>query len=126
MRSTGRAFHRIHVKRVVINALHARFCRLTVHTMSIRIAMWSGPRNISTAMLRPWGNRDDTVVIDEPFYAFYLKATGIQHPGAAEVMATGETDARKIGAHLTAPSPQSTPSSLQKEISDSLLPQLDR
>src|SRR5207302_710674 len=38
----------------------------------VRIAMWSGPRNISTAMMRAWGNRPDTFVIDEPFYAFYL------------------------------------------------------
>ena len=62
----------------------------------IRIAMWSGPRNISTAMMRAWGNRDDTVVIDEPFYAYYLKATGKEHPGADEVIATGETDWRKV------------------------------
>ncbi|MGZ5546230.1 MAG: sulfotransferase-like domain-containing protein, partial [Limisphaerales bacterium] len=52
------------------------------HTNTIRIAMWSGPRNISTAMMRSWGNRDDTAVIDEPFYSFYLLATGIHHPGA--------------------------------------------
>ena len=48
----------------------------------VRIAMWSGPRNISTAMMRAWGNRDDTFVVDEPFYAFYLKKTGADHPGA--------------------------------------------
>ena len=47
-------------------------------------------------MMRAWGNRDDTVVIDEPFYAYYLKVTGIEHPGADEVIATGETDWRKI------------------------------
>ena len=69
----------------------------------IRIAMWSGPRNISTAMMRAWGNRDDTIVIDEPFYAYYLKVTGIEHPGADEVIATGETDWRKIVTHLTGP-----------------------
>jgi hypothetical protein len=62
----------------------------------IRIAMWSGPRNISTAMMRAWGNRDDTFVVDEPFYAFYLKKTKADHPGAAEVIAAGETDWRKI------------------------------
>ena len=67
----------------------------------IRIAMWSGPRNISTAMMRAWGNRDDTVVIDEPFYAYYLKVTGIEHPGTDEVIATGETDWRKVVAHLS-------------------------
>src|SRR5262245_56757546 len=47
----------------------------------IRVAMWSGPRNISTAMMRAWGNREDTVVIDEPFYTYYLKVTAIEHPG---------------------------------------------
>jgi hypothetical protein len=62
----------------------------------IRIAMWSGPRNISTAMMRAWGSRDDTFVVDEPFYAFYLKKTGADHPGAKEVIAVGETDWRKI------------------------------
>ena len=47
----------------------------------IRIAMWSGPRNISTAMMRSWGNRADTVVVDEPFYAYYLRATGKKASG---------------------------------------------
>src|SRR5438552_2655089 len=51
-----------------------------------RIAMWSGPRNISTAMMRAWGNRPDTFVVDEPFYAFYLKKTAADHPGAEEVI----------------------------------------
>ena len=44
----------------------------------IRIAMWSGPRNISTAMMRSFENRPDTVVIDEPFYAHYLDKTGLE------------------------------------------------
>ncbi len=39
----------------------------------VRIAMWSGPRNISTAMMRAWENRPDTVVVDEPFYGYYLR-----------------------------------------------------
>src|SRR5437879_8165141 len=63
--------------------------------------MWSGPRNISTAMMRAWGNRADTFVVDEPFYAFYLNATGKKHPGADEVIAHGETDRRKIVEQLT-------------------------
>jgi len=62
----------------------------------IRIAMWSGPRNISTAMMRSWGNRQDTFVIDEPFYPYYLHATGKNHPGADEVIAAGETDWSKV------------------------------
>ncbi len=69
----------------------------------VRIAMWSGPRNISTAMMRAWENRPDTTVVDEPFYAFYLKATGNKHPGFEEVIAQGETDWRKVVDHLLAP-----------------------
>src|SRR5436190_10749082 len=67
----------------------------------LRIAMWSGPRNISTAMMRSWGNRDDTVVVDEPLYAHYLAVTRKPHPGAEEVIATGATDWRKVVAGLT-------------------------
>lgn len=60
------------------------------------IAMWSGPRNISTAMMRAWESRADTSVIDEPFYAHYLAETGLDHPGADEVIRCGETDWRKV------------------------------
>src|SRR6266581_2357784 len=106
MRSNGRAFHPIYVSRGEVGC-HQRVASATLPSncslMSIRIAMWSGPRNISTAMMRAWGNRDDTVVIDEPLYAFYLQATGIQHPDAKEVIATGETDWRKVVAHLAGP-----------------------
>ena len=58
----------------------------------IRIAMWSGPRNISTAMMRSWENRRDTAVIDEPFYACYLSKTGIVHPMQEEVLASQSSD----------------------------------
>lgn len=54
----------------------------------IRIAMWSGPRNISTAMMRAWENRADTAVVDEPFYACYLNATGVIHPLRQTVLAS--------------------------------------
>lgn len=63
--------------------------------------MWSGPRNISTAMMRSWGNRDDCEVCDEPFYAYYLAATNKPHPGATEVIAAGETDWQQVVARLT-------------------------
>ena len=51
-----------------------------------RIAMWSGPRNISTAMMRSFENREDTLVIDEPFYAYYLNKTGLNHPLREKVL----------------------------------------
>jgi len=92
----------------------------------VRIAMWSGPRNISTAMMRAWDNRGDTVVIDEPFYAFYLKATGIEHPGADEVIETGETDWRKVVAHLTGPIANGKKILFQKQMTHHLLPEMDR
>jgi hypothetical protein len=92
----------------------------------VRIAMWSGPRNISTAMMRAWGNRDDTVVIDEPFYAYYLKVTGIEHPGADEVIATGETDWRKVVVQLTGPVANSKQIFFQKQMTHHLLPEIDR
>ncbi|MGD2173632.1 MAG: HAD family hydrolase, partial [Gammaproteobacteria bacterium] len=49
--------------------------------------MWSGPRNISTALMRAWENRADCAVWDEPLYGYYLETTGIDHPGAAEIIA---------------------------------------
>jgi len=76
-------------------------------TETIRIAMWSGPRNISTAMMRAWENRSDTEVTDEPFYACYLAATGLDHPMRAEVLAAQPTDwdevARFCEGGVTAP-----------------------
>jgi hypothetical protein len=50
--------------------------------------MWSGPRTVSTAMMRAWENRPDTAVFDEPLYAYYLSSTGLDHPGRDEVIAS--------------------------------------
>jgi hypothetical protein len=96
-------------------------------TAPVRIAMWSGPRNISTAMMRAWGNRADTTVIDEPFYAFYLKATGKNHPGAEEIIARGETDWRKIVQRLTSDEiPSGKRVLFQKQMTHHLLPEIER
>jgi hypothetical protein len=92
----------------------------------IRIAMWSGPRNISTATMHSWGNRPDTVVIDEPFYAYYLKTTGKKHPGADDVIASGETDWRKVIERLTGPIPDGKRIYFQKQMTHHLLPEVDR
>ena len=91
-----------------------------------RIAMWSGPRNISTALMRSWGNRPDTFVCDEPFYAHYLQATGREHPGAAEVIAKGETDWRRVVEQLTGAVPQGKRIFYQKQMTHHLLPHMDR
>jgi hypothetical protein len=105
----------------------------------VRVAMWSGPRNISTAMMRSWGNRDDCMVVDEPLYAAYLAATGKPHPGAAEVIAAGETDWHKVVTQLSGagiPACQKevadknvcpTPRIFyQKHMTQHLLPEMDR
>lgn len=92
----------------------------------VRIAMWSGPRNISTAMMRSWGNRPDTFVCDEPLYAHYLAATGREHPGAAEVIANGETDWRRVIEWLTGDVPKGKQIFYQKQMTHHLLPGLDR
>lgn len=92
----------------------------------LRIAMWSGPRNISTALMRAWGNREDTTVRDEPFYAHYLQETGREHPGADEVIAHHETDWRTVVAALTGPVPEGKPIFYQKHMAQHLLPHIDR
>lgn len=92
----------------------------------VRIAMWSGPRNISTALMRSWGNRPDTFVVDEPFYAFYLSATGKQHPGANQVIASGETNWRTVIANLTGPVSGGKQIFFQKQMAHHLLPEVDR
>lgn len=62
--------------------------------------MWSGPRNISTAMMRSFENRTDCAVVDEPFYAAYLAATGLEHPMTAEVLASQPQDWRAVAEGL--------------------------
>lgn len=66
----------------------------------VRIAMWSGPRNISTALMRAFENRDDTVVVDEPLYGHYLKATALEHPAGEAVMASQDCDWRVVADQL--------------------------
>jgi hypothetical protein len=91
----------------------------------LRIAMWSGPRNISTAMMRAWENRGDCAVSDEPLYAHYLHATGADHPVREEVMTAGETDWRKVVASLHGPAPEGKPIWYQKHMCHHLLPGMD-
>lgn len=63
-----------------------------------RICLWSGPRNISTALMYSFGQREDTTIVDEPLYAHYLSKTEAKeyHPGAEEVIAAQETDGQKV------------------------------
>jgi Sulfotransferase domain len=85
--------------------------------------MWSGPRTVSTALMRAWENRPDTVVVDEPLYAFYLAATGLDHPGREEVIASQPTDWRVVLRGLAEdPLPPGAAVQYQKHMTHHLLP----
>jgi len=92
----------------------------------IIIAMWSGPRNISTAMMRAWENRPDTAVWDEPLYGHYLAHTGIDHPMRQEVIDATETDWRQIVDQLTGPVPDGKPIYFQKHMTLHLMDHIDQ
>jgi hypothetical protein len=94
--------------------------------MTVRIAMWSGPRNISTAMMRAFENRPDTAVIDEPFYGPYLVRSGVDHPLREAVLAAHATDAEAIAAALTGPAPHGAQVFYQKHMTHHMLPGVTR
>jgi Sulfotransferase domain len=89
--------------------------------------MWSGPRTVSTALMRSFGNRPDTVVADEPLYAFYLARTGIDHPGREQILASMPGDWQAVVDHLTtAPLPAGKSLFYGKHMTHHLLPEVDR
>ncbi len=92
----------------------------------IRIAMWSTPRSISTAMMRAFENRPDTAVVDEPFYASYLACTGIDHPMRETVLAAYPTDWRVVVDTLLGPVPDGQRIFYQKHMAHHLLAQFGR
>jgi hypothetical protein len=89
----------------------------------VRLAVWSGPRNISTALMRSWENRPDTRVVDEPLYGFYLDRTGLDHPGRDEIIADMGSDWQPVVAELTAPVEGVY---YQKHMTHHLIPELPR
>jgi hypothetical protein len=92
----------------------------------IRIAMWSGPRNISTAMMRSFEARGDCAVCDEPFYAAYLSRVGVDHPMREAVIASQSIDPCEVARMLTGPVPVGLPLWYQKHMTLHLLPAFDR
>ncbi len=96
------------------------------HKIAQRIAMWSGPRNLSTAMMYAFASRGDCAVWDEPFYAAYLKSTGIPHPMAAEVIASGEPDPTKVAAACLGEIPKHTTLFYQKHMTLHMIPAFER
>jgi len=87
----------------------------------IRIAMWSGPRNISTALMRSFGTRADTAVVDEPFYAAYLAGSGSMHPMRAEVLASQPDNWREVVTRLLGPVPGGKSIYYQKHMTHHML-----
>lgn len=88
--------------------------------------MWSGPRNISTAMMRAWENRLDTFVVDEPFYAHYLSKNRVEHPGREEVLLNGEIDSYKVSQGLVKDISNSHKVYYQKHMTHHLLDSVNR
>ena len=88
--------------------------------------MWSGPRNISTAMMRSWESRSDTFVIDEPYYAYYLSQTDLEHPGREDVIREGELNSEKISHNLINDINGKCSIYYQKHITHHLLNSIDR
>lgn len=92
----------------------------------IRLAMWSGPRNLSTAMMRSFENRPDSAVVDEPLYAHYLASTRRPHPGFEEILASQSQDWREVTSWLSEAEPEGATLWYQKHMTHHLLPSMGR
>ena len=86
-----------------------------------RIAMWSGPRNISTAMMRSFESRSDTFISDEPMYGHFLSITKIDHPLREQVIASMETDREKLHKYLSTFAPGKFSIWYQKQMTQHIL-----
>jgi len=92
----------------------------------LRIAMWSGPRNMSTTMMRSFGARADTVCVDEPFYAAYLQLTGLRHPMSDEIFAAQSSNPAEVAADMiSCPDPQARVF-YQKHMTHHMVPEVPR
>ena len=87
----------------------------------MRIAMWSGPRNLSTAMMYSFGARADCSVVDEPFYACYLAQTGLDHPMRDEILKAQPTDPETVVGDLLGPIPQGRAHFYQKHMTQHMI-----
>lgn len=95
-------------------------------TQTKRLAMWSGPRNLSTAMMYAFAQRTDCEVWDEPLYAAFLKATGLSHPMGDDIIAAGEADAEKVIERCLNAGPKNAPVFYQKHMTQHMIPAFRR
>ena len=92
----------------------------------MHIAMWSGPRNLSTAMMYSFAARSDCGIVDEPFYAAYLAKTGLSHPLRDKILAAQSTDPEQVIAQITGPAPNAAPHFYQKHMTQHMVPGIPR
>lgn len=92
----------------------------------MRIAMWSGPRNLSTAMMYSFGARGDCAVVDEPFYAAYLAATGLEHPMSDAILKAQSSDPNDVIEAITGPVPGDFAHYYQKHMTHHMVPGVSR
>lgn len=88
----------------------------------MRIAMWSGPRNLSTAMMYSFAARSDFAVWDEPFYAAYLKQSGSDHPMKDDIISTHESDPHVVARLCSGSNPREKPHFYMKHMPLHMLP----
>ena len=89
----------------------------------MKLAMWSGPRNLSTAMMYAFGNRADTTIVDEPYYGAYLHHSDVEHPMNADILISMPHDPEAISAYVTGPVPDGLDIWYQKQLTHHMLPQ---
>jgi len=87
----------------------------------MKIACWSGPRNISTALMRSWSSRNDTFVSDEPFYAYYLKEKKLEHPMYKEIIDHYPNEYKDVVNYLNSMNPQGEKIWYQKHMAHHLI-----
>lgn len=88
--------------------------------------MWSGPRNLSTAMMYSFAARGDCAVVDEPFYATYLALSGLNHPLRDRILAAQSTNAAEVVQQINGPAPAGLPHFYQKHMTQHMVPDVPR
>ncbi|MFO7919636.1 MAG: HAD family hydrolase, partial [Nioella sp.] len=92
----------------------------------MKIAMWSGPRNLSTAMMYAFASRPDCAVVDEPFYAAYLAKTGLDHPMRDAILTAQPQDAELVAQALSGQNPDGKEHYYQKHMAQHMVPGMPR